>query len=107
MRNITQVVPDTTLILEEPTLPTVIGRVAAILLGNAGDETTRKPALSQREMALLSETSWEQVNKSLIYLHKKGAIKIDRHQIIVREPSLREIARLNNKILPEEMVRGG
>ena len=92
MRKITRVVSDDTPTMEEPTLTTTIGRVAAILLGNASNETSRKSALSQREMAKLSETSWEQVNKSLRYLHMKGAIKIDRHRIIVREPSLRKIA---------------
>ena len=107
MRKIAKVVPDAKPVLKEPTLPTVIGRVAAILLGNAGDEITRKSALSQREMALLSEASWEQVNESLKYLHNKGAIRIDRHRIIVREPSLRKIAGLKADILSAETVRGG
>ena len=107
MSKITQAVSDTGPATEGPALMTTIERVAAILLGNAGNEITRKSALSQREMALLSETSWEQVNESLRYLHKKGAIRIDRHRIIVREPSLRKIARLKTNILPEEMVRGG
>jgi hypothetical protein len=92
MSDMSQVTPDNIPAMENSSCQTVIGRVAAILLGNAGDETTRKSALSQREMASLSETTWEQVNKSLIYLHKKGAIRIDRHRIIVREPSLRKIA---------------
>ena len=107
MSKITQVVPDVTPMSAEPALPMVIERVAAILLGNAGDETTRKSALSQREMAMLSDASWEQVNNSLRYLHNKGAITIDRHRIIVREPSLRKIARLKGEIIPLETVRGG
>ena len=107
MSKITQEVPDATQMSEEPASLMVIERVAAILLGNAGDDTTQKSALSQREMALLSEASWEQVNKSLRYLHKKGAITIDRHRITVREPSLRKIARLKSKILPQETTRGG
>jgi DNA-binding GntR family transcriptional regulator len=92
MSDMSQVIPDDIPVMESQSFQTVIRRVAAILLSNAGNDTGQKPGLSQREMALLLETSWEQVNKSLRYLHKKGAIRIDRHRIIVREPSLRKIA---------------
>ena len=92
MKNMSQVMRDVPPATDGVSFRTIIGRVAAILLGNAGNDAARKSGLSQREMALLTETSWEQVNKSLRYLHEKGAIRIDRHRIIVREPSLRKIA---------------
>ena len=87
-----QAVPGAIPPMEGPSFRTVIGRVATILLGNAGNNTTPKSGLSQREMAALTETSWEQVNKSLRYLHEEGAIRIDRHRITIKEPSLRKIA---------------
>jgi len=86
------VIPDAIPVMKAPSFRTVIGRVAAILLGNAGNNAARKSGLSQREMALLTETSWEQVNKALRYLNEKGVIRIDRHRIIIKEPSLRKIA---------------
>ena len=92
MSDISQVIPDVIPIKENQSFRTVTGRIAAILLSNAANDTGRKPSLSQKEMALLLETSWEQVNKSLRYLHKKGAIRIERHRIIIKEPSLRKIA---------------
>lgn len=107
MRDMSQVIRDAIPATEGASFPTIIGRVAATLLGNAGDDTAGKSGLSQREMALLTETSWEQVNKSLKYLHEKGAIRIERHRITIKETSLRKIAGLNGKTLLEETVRGG
>jgi DNA-binding GntR family transcriptional regulator len=92
MCNMSQVKSGDISAMENPSFQTVIGRVAAILLRNAGNDTDRKSSLSQREMAILLETSWDQVNKSLRYLHEKGAIRIDHHRIIIKEPSLRKIA---------------
>ena len=99
----TGAVPDT----EGPHIRTVIGHVAAILLGNAGNNTAPKSGLSQREMALQIETSWEQVNTSLKYLHDEGAIRIDRHRITIIEPSLRKIAGLASGICQEKPTKGG
>jgi DNA-binding transcriptional regulator YhcF (GntR family) len=78
--------------LERPSFQTVVGHIAAILLDYPGNCTAGKRCLSQREMASLIGTSWEQVNRSLKYLQKKGAIRIDRHRIIAQETLLRRIA---------------
>jgi len=63
-----------------------------MLLEYARHGTTGIPGLSQREMAELLGTTWELVNESLRSLHEEGAIRIERHRIIIKEKSLQKIA---------------
>lgn len=79
-------------VMEEPSFQTIVSHVAAILLGYKGNGTSGKRRLSQREMASLIGTSWEQINGSLRYLQEEGAIKIDHHRIIGKEALLQPIA---------------
>jgi CRP-like cAMP-binding protein len=63
----------------------VISRVARILLEHIGGETDRKPRLTQQEMAAMAGTVREVVGRSLKALEEEGAIKLDRHRIIITD----------------------
>ncbi len=67
-------------------------QVAGVLLQHAGAGTTRRPGLSQREMATMLGTSWDMVNSSLKSLQTQGAIRIDRHRILINKTALEQIA---------------
>ncbi len=67
-------------------------RVAGILLQHAGTDTPRRSGLSQREMAERLNTSWDTVNSSLKSLQAEGAIRIDRHRMIINKKVLERIA---------------
>jgi hypothetical protein len=70
----------------------VKGLIAKVLLEHAGDGMTERCWLTQRDIAAITGTSWETVHMSLNYLQDEGAIKIERHRIIVKEELLRKMA---------------
>ena len=61
----------------------VIGRVAKILLEHVGGEMGHGPRLTQQEMAAMAGTAREVVGRSLKELEEAGAIKLDRHRIVI------------------------
>jgi len=63
----------------------VIGRVANILFAHVGGEMGRGPRLTQQEMAAMAGTAREVVGRSLKALEEEGAIKLDRHRIIITD----------------------
>ena len=80
-------------LVEDLSFRQVIGRVAKILLEQAGDGTGPKPRLTQQEMAAMAGTAREVVGRSLRSLEDEGAIRLDRHRIVVTDrKALREMA---------------
>ena len=71
------------LLVEDLSFRHVISRVAKILLKHAGDGTDPRPRLSQNEMAAMAGTVREMVARSLKTLEDEGAIKLQRHRIVV------------------------
>jgi CRP-like cAMP-binding protein len=70
----------------------VIGRVARILLNEAREEGADGPRLTQQEMAAMAGTAREVVGRSLKALEERGAIKLDRHRIMITDKeALRKI----------------
>jgi CRP-like cAMP-binding protein len=63
----------------------VIGRVARILSEQAGEQVGHGPRLTQQEMAAMAGTAREVVGRSLRALEEQGAIKLDRHRIIITD----------------------
>jgi len=63
----------------------VIGRVARILSEQVGEQMGRGPRLTQQEMAAMAGTAREVVGRSLKALEEQGAIKLDRHRIIITD----------------------
>jgi CRP/FNR family transcriptional regulator len=68
------------------------GMVAKVLLEHAGDSTTEPRRLAQRDMAELAGTDWGTVHMSLRSLQDEGAIRIERHRIIVNKELLQKMA---------------
>jgi len=72
-------------LVEDLSFRNVIGRVAKILLENAGDGSGPGPKLTQQEMAAIAGTAREVVGRSLKTLEEEGAIKLDRHRIVIND----------------------
>jgi CRP-like cAMP-binding protein len=72
-------------LVEDLSFKHVIGRVAKILFEHAGGEMGRGPRLTQQEMAAMAGTAREVVGRSLKALEEEGAIKLDRHRIIIMD----------------------
>lgn len=75
-------------LVEDLSFRQVIGRVARILLENAGDGAAPRPQLTQRDMAAMAGTVREVVSRSLKTLEEEGAIKMDRHRIIILDKKI-------------------
>ena len=79
-------------LVEDLSFKHVIGRVAKILLAHIGEDMGRGPRLTQQEMAAIAGTAREVVGRSLKALEEEGAIKLDRHRIIITDKeALQEI----------------
>ena len=79
-------------LVEDLSFRSVVGRVAKILL-NAGDGKTPVQRLTQQEMAAMAGTAREVVGRSLKILEESGAIRLDRHQIVISDKkALKNIA---------------
>jgi CRP-like cAMP-binding protein len=72
-------------LVEDLSFKHVIGRVAKILVEHIGGEISRGPRLTQQEMAAMAGTAREVVGRSLKELEEVGAIKLDRHRIVITD----------------------
>jgi len=80
-------------LVEDLSFKHVIGRVAKILLENAGDGTGPRPRLTQQEMAAMAGTAREVVARSLKALEEEGVIRLERHRIAITDrEALKEMA---------------
>jgi CRP-like cAMP-binding protein len=70
-------------LVEDLSFRNVIGRVARILLEHARDGDGPLPRLTQQEMAAMAGTVREVVGRSLKALEEEGAIRLERHRIVV------------------------
>jgi len=77
-------VRDLVSLVEDLSFKHVIGRVAKILIEHIGREMENRPRLTQEEMAAMAGTAREVVGRSLKALEEEGAIKFDRHRIIIK-----------------------
>jgi len=79
-------------LVEDLSFKRVIGRVARILLEHVDGEMGPGTRLTQQEMAAMAGTAREVVGRSLKALEEEGAIKLDRHRIIITDKeALRKI----------------
>jgi CRP-like cAMP-binding protein len=72
-------------LVEDLSFRHVISRVAKILFEQVRIETSHEPRLTQQEMAAMAGTAREVVGRSLKELEEQGAIKLDRHRIIITD----------------------
>jgi DNA-binding GntR family transcriptional regulator len=87
---------DIAVILAEQDRPpsNAIGLVARVLLDCAEGDTTGRHRLAQRDIAALAGTDWETVHMSLKSLQDEGAIRIERHRMILNRELLQKVAGL-------------
>jgi hypothetical protein len=71
------------------------GLVARILLDNIGDNTAERHRLTQRDIAILAGIDWEAVHNSFKSLQDEGAIRIERHHMIINKALLQKVTQLN------------
>ena len=83
IRVLSQRVQDMVSLIEDLSFKNVTGRVAKILLENAGSGTDNNPRLTQQEMAAMAGTAREMVGRSLKTLEEEGIIRFERHRIVV------------------------
>ncbi len=75
----------------------VTGRLAKLLLKHAEAETDAWPRLTQQDMADMVGTAREVVNRSLRTLEENGAIKLERHGIvIINKKALEDIVKASS-----------
>ena len=72
-------------LVEDLSFRHVISRVAKILFQQIGGESGRGPRLTQQEMAAMAGTAREVVGRSQKALEEQGAIKLDRHRIVITD----------------------
>lgn len=72
-------------LVEDLSFRHVISRVARILSEQVEAEAGSGPRLTQQEMAAMAGTAREVVGRSLKILEEEGAIKLDRHRIIITD----------------------
>jgi DNA-binding MarR family transcriptional regulator len=88
----------TTLLTQGRSFSQVRGLVAKVLLEYAGDSTTERRQLTQRDIAVLAGTDWATVHASLRSLHDEGFIRIERHRIIINKELLQAVAGVAERI---------
>ena len=72
-------------LVEDLSFKHVIGRVVKILLEHAGNGATAGPRLTQQDMAAMAGTAREVVARSLKALEEEGAIRLERHRIVITD----------------------
>ncbi len=72
-------------LVEDLSFKHVISRVAKILIDQAGDGTGPGPRLTHQEMAAMAGTAREVVARSLKVLEEEGAIRLERHRIVITD----------------------
>ena len=75
-------------LVEDLSFRHVIGRVAKILLEYAGDGAGPRPRLTQQDMAAMVGTAREVVGRSLKALEDEGAIRMERHRIVITDKEI-------------------
>ncbi len=70
------------------------GRVAKVLLEHAGNgnDNGERPRVVQRDIAATVGADWGLVHMSLKSMQEEGAIKIDRHRLIINKALLQKVA---------------
>ncbi len=62
------------------------------MLEHAGDGNGQRPRLAQRDIAATVGTDWDTVHMSLKSMQDEGAIRIERHRLIINKELLKKVA---------------
>lgn len=72
-------------LVEDLSFRHVIGRIAKLLLEYTGNGASPRPRLTQQDMAAMVGTAREVVGRSLKTLEEEGAIRMERHRIVITD----------------------
>jgi CRP/FNR family transcriptional regulator len=78
--------------IPQPSLIYIKGKVARVLLERAADGVSGRPRVAQRDIAATVGTDWGTVHMSLKSMQDEGAIRIDRHRLIINKELLQKVA---------------
>jgi len=67
-------------------------KVARVLLDHANDGAGGRPRVAQRDIAATVGANWGMVHISLKSMQDEGAIRIDRHRLIINKELLQKVA---------------
>lgn len=79
------------LLVQDHSLTQARKLVAKVLIEYTEDNKTERRHLSQQDIAILAGTSWEMVHASLKSLQNEGAIRVERHRIIINRDLLQKV----------------
>lgn len=74
--------------MEDLALHSVTARLAHFLLEQSGNRSLKHPAITRALIANHLATTPESISRSLRILEKAGAIRFDRHRIIITKPDI-------------------
>lgn len=78
--------------------------VATVLFEYTMDNKTEGRHLSQQNLAMLAGISWEMVHASLLSLQNEGAIRIERHRMVVNRDFLQNVIGVSGNHLNQMKV---
>ena len=71
--------------------------IATVLFEYTMDNRTERRHLSQQNLAMLAGISWEMVHASLLSLQNEGAVRIERHRMVVNRDFLQNVIGVSGK----------
>jgi Mn-dependent DtxR family transcriptional regulator len=72
--------------------------VAKVLLEYAGNSTTERRQLTQRDIAAMVGTDWKTVQASLKSLQDEGAIRLEHLRVVINKELLQKVAGVAGRI---------
>jgi DNA-binding MarR family transcriptional regulator len=69
----------------------VRGLVAKVLLEHAGDGSGGRRRVAQRDIAATLGTDWDTVHLALRSMQDEGAIRVERHRLIINKELLQKV----------------
>ena len=71
--------------------------LAKVLFEYTLDNKTEGRHLSQQNLAMLAGISWDMVHASLLSLQNEGAVRIERHRMVVNRDFLQNVIGVSGK----------
>jgi DNA-binding GntR family transcriptional regulator len=78
--------------------------VATVLFEYTMDNKTEGRHLSQQNLTMLAGISWEMVHASLLSLQNEGAVRIERHRVVVNRDFLQNVIGVSGNHLKQMKV---
>jgi hypothetical protein len=93
-----------TLLAQDRSLIQARKLVAKVLFEYTKNNETKRRHLSQQNVAISAGISWEMVHASLLSLQNEGAIRIERHRMVVNRDFLQNVIGVAGKHVKQMKV---